>query len=261
MRLCVVGNSHSGPWKLAWDEMSSQFPDVSIRFFAGPGKTLKYLEPVDGVLFSRDAELQRYLTLTGGGAIRPDDYDMFCIVGCGVVMLPLVKLYESWRGESHQGSEGTFQLVSDACFEAAARGMMSASHGLAICRNLRTLTTKPIYLVPQPMPSEAIVQRRAIKHAGWRMALEAGDDKALADLFARLLGELSQGDVAVLPQPASTLATPLLTHERFSRDSRHLFQPDEAHPGNEYFHMNAEFGAISLGDFLSAAVGKRSAAA
>lgn len=261
MRLCVVGNSHSGPWKLAWDVMSSQYPDVSIRFFAGPGKTLRNLEVVGGTLYSRDLELKRYLKLTGGGPIRPDDYDMFCFVGCGVVMLPLMKLYEGWRADSHRGREGTFSMVSDACFEASARGMVTSSHGLAICRNLRSLTSKPIFLVPQPMPSEAIVQRRSTKHAGWRMALEAGDDKAMADLFARLLAEEYRDVATLLPQPPSTLATPLLTHERYSRDSRILFKPDEAHAGNEFFHMNAEFGEISLADFLSVAVGARSAAA
>lgn len=252
MRVCVIGNSHVGPWKLAWDDLRSSFPHLALHFFAGPGSTLRELEVIDGALATRDAGLRKYLELTGGTeAIHLDDYDAFCIVGCGVVVLPIVRLYEGWRAESHLCRDGSFTSVSDACFEAAARGIVGRSFGLNICRSLAELTDKPIFLSPQPFPSDAILHRRAAKHAGWRLLHEGGDDRAIAGLFDRLLKDFHGGRLLTLPPPPATMSAPLLTHDRYSRDSRHLFQPDEAHRTTEFFHMNVEFGALCLQDLLS----------
>jgi hypothetical protein len=89
-----------------------------------------------------------------------------------------------------RGRAGNPSLVSDACFDAAARGLVSDAVGIRLCRDLVQLTRRPVTLVPQPMPSDAILSSPSPQHAAWRLAREAGDDAAIARLFASLVRDL-----------------------------------------------------------------------
>src|SRR6185436_10196296 len=124
MRLCILGDSHVGAWKLAWDEISSTIDGVSINFFAGPGGLLKSLEAVGGKLVATRPKLEKYFVTTGGTAsIDPDDYDAFGILGCRATPHYLMKVYRGHRTESHKARPEDCELISDACFDAAAAAM------------------------------------------------------------------------------------------------------------------------------------------
>jgi len=252
MRLCILGNSHAAAWKLAWDQHQSSFNGTTIRFFAAPGGNLKALTASNGKLIADRPKLQKYLQVTAGcDSISPDEYDAFCILACGTTVLSLLKVYRGYRTENHRGLSEEQELISEPCFDAAAASMVAENFAFDLQRSLESVTSKPIFLVPQPMPSEAILSDPS--EGIWRRAHEAGDESNLAASFLRVLDKVGEGRLHIVSQPEGTLKSGLLTDKAYSEGSVRLKDPAEEHPENDYLHMNAEFGLLALRHFIAAA--------
>jgi hypothetical protein len=254
MRICLIGNSHAGAWKEAWDALAPRRREVALNVFAAAAPMLKNLESRGGVFATGDAGLRACLERGGAPVIDPAAYDMFVVVLAGYGAPPLVQLYGEWRADSHAGREGDFTLVSDDCFRAAASGLLERTVGARICRELAAMTSKPVYAAPQPMPREAILAGTAPNHEAWRLVHRGGDAGAVAALFAELFDAFCAGRAIPLPQPPATLHGPLLTRQRWAAGAKSAFGAGEPQPEEDMVHMNAAYGTLCL-DALFAAAG------
>ena len=222
MKICVIGNSHVASLKLGWEEVSSDFPQAEIVFFAARGGQMSRLRVKGGSLIAGNGRLAAQLAVTSGGIseIRPQAYDAFVICGLGFY-LPRLEAG-----------------VSRALRQAAALDFFlnSVLHG--VFTKLRSLTEKKIWVGPAPLEAEYS------DGAGHPMM----DYAALADDMAAILSDPVSG---ILGQPATTVQADLTTGIHYSDGSlrlpvRRTDAKYAAHPPGESKHMNVRFGALWL---------------
>jgi len=150
MRIALLGNSHLYSWKRAWNSLGRAYPDVDLVFFAARGAQLECCEPQgDRLVFKRE-DIARWIEVTSGGRreLVAADYDALCVVGLGCGVRAVTALYPRWRADSHQGDQGRFQLVSDACFQDTVVDRLNASPAMVLVGKLRQITDKVIWLAP-----------------------------------------------------------------------------------------------------------------
>jgi hypothetical protein len=249
MRLCFIGDSTLAAVKLGWDMVAADYPHVDATFFGSHGTTLSDLAVGDGMLVPTTDGLRSTLQWISSGKeqIVEADYDCFILVSLGFAIHEIVYIYGSHRADSHGSQYGLKHLVSDCCFEEAARCRLRRSLALDIAAKLREITDKRVYLLPTPLPSEGVLAAPL-----WASLTEAGDDSALSDLFIRLSREFSHGSLIILDQPDSTKRRDILTKQEYSIDSvRMIGDFDVRHPSDDYLHMNKLYGKAILLDLLA----------
>jgi len=70
LRICIIGNSHVGALKEAWDDIGSDHASLDVTFFAARGDRLKDLV-VNGNTLRADGPgatpLKKFMAFTSGG--------------------------------------------------------------------------------------------------------------------------------------------------------------------------------------------------
>jgi hypothetical protein len=246
MRICLIGNSHLACFKYGWNEVERRYPDVHATFFGAPGDRARHLVVRDGRLVAGTDPLREGLLLTSGGesAIDPEKYDAFVLVGW-VTIQAAMDLARQYTPHTFPETVHGKQIVSEALFRAALAAEYSGTVVATVARRLRQLTTKRILLAPQPMPSRRAMEERERR---FRTTLIAGRQVfglacAAADLAFADLAE-------VVWQPVETIADHAFTRTEFSEGSKRLLK-EEAHPDDDFSHMNAAFGTLALSNILA----------
>lgn len=243
IRIALLGNSHLENWKRAWNSLGKAYPDVELVFFGAPGAQLECCEPQDDRLVFKNEDVARFVEITSGGRreLVAADYDTFCVVGLGWGVRAVTTLYSGWRADAHKGKEGTFQLVSDACFQDAVGDRLNGTPAMGLVGKLRQITNKAIWLAPTPAPSEIILTLDKSPE-GIDMAAAATDAPSLRAAYDEACRRLAAENVMVLEQPTATLATPLLSKKEYRRPT--WTTPD-------WTHLNDAYGKIVIREFLS----------
>jgi hypothetical protein len=260
IRVAVLGNSHLAAWKLAWSKVADRNPKVDFTFFGAPGRFLSDIEVNGASLVARENVLSDYLALTSGGKreIVASDYDMFCLVGLNYNVQRLLQLYDDWRADSHKSRDGTFTAVSDAVFEATSFSMYKKGEPFRTVKKIRQLSRAPIFIAPQPAPAESIIDSALALAAPFKLAVEAGDDRYLGELFLRISRSLEEAHLSVVDQPRDTFANPILTKNVYSKGAVGLTseqrpernRADDSEEREEHRHMNQAFGEAHIDEFL-----------
>lgn len=243
MRIALLGNSHLYAWKRAWNLIGRAYPEVDLVFFAAAGRQLECCEPEgDRLVFKRE-DVARWIELTSGGRreLVPADYDVLCVAGLKFGMNPVTVLHSGWRADSHKAKEGSFQLVSDACFQDAVDDLLSGSLAMTLVGRIRRITDKAIWLVPAPAASEAVLTSDQSPW-GVRFAGATTDAASLRAAYEKASGRLAAEDLIVLEQPKATLASPILSKDEYRN-------PGGTKP--DFFHLNDAYGKIAIREFLS----------
>lgn len=243
IRIALMGNSHLENWKRAWNSLGKAYPDVELVFFAAPGKQLECCEPQGDRLVFKSENVARWVKITSGGQreLVAADYDAFCVVGLGCGVSAVTRLYSEWRADSHNGREGRFQLVSDACFLDALGDRLKASPAMALVGKLRQVTDKVIWLAPTPALSE-IVLTLDESPEGIAIAAAATDAASLRAAYDEACRRLAAEDLILLEQPKATLASPLLSKNEYRRTN--WTKPD-------WMHLNDAYGKMVIRELLS----------
>lgn len=154
--MCLIGNSHLGCVKMAYDADGETAP---YKFFIVPGLDFN-LEVKDGVAYSPDRRTARRLRQRGDAEFRLDDFDAFAIVGLRVSLSGIVRIYRSFALWNHKVEEGVVRdghyLISRPALKSAAMDFLAESPALKIARKIRNNTTKPIFIVGQPCAMETV---------------------------------------------------------------------------------------------------------
>jgi hypothetical protein len=228
-RVCVLGDSHCGALKRAWDRMASRHAGVMITFFCQRALGLSGLIVAGEELVPDSQELADTLRFTSEGKDRvvPRDYDVFLIYGLGAIV----------------GSFCSDTFYSRAVVTAALRDLVHPSLSFILLMRLRQLSDKPVFVGHPPLPLAGNV-------ATDRCGSTAYPDRIR--LMNLLLYEPLR--TRLLPQPPVTIARGEFTDARFSRGSRRLavgsHDDDELHSDDDNVHMNDEFGSIWMTEFL-----------
>jgi hypothetical protein len=241
MKINFIGDSHVACIRSAWKGMQAQYRDVSIAFHGATGNLFQYLV-LDGDKLRPENRLLAHslLAISGVSEIETAGYDAFCLVGLQYSLQNIdLNLYAAYRTIFHAQDYAKF-LVSESCFETAFKGLLRESLALSIAAIIRSVSDAPIYIVPQPMPSEGI-------KAGprWQVMLDSGDDERLGNQFNAISREFARDDLRFILQDPATLSRPTTTLGRYATGSQRL-DVDERHPDGEFYHMNVEYGEVAL---------------
>lgn len=247
-RICVIGNSHAAAWRAGLNAGFAPERELRWDFFVAQGDLMRNTELRDTVIIPTAEETRRRVAAIVGPQteIETRDYHCFVLVGLGI---SLVDAVEALRGFQLLGVETPaedLRWLSRPCYMHLIKSLLRASTALHIAKLLRRVTDKPIFLVPQPYPSEAILRM------GWWSRVAASGALGLAMACYRQAVEAiaRELDCELLLQPESTLGRHSLTLESYAVDSVRL-SADLAmkHPAEEPFHMNAAFGTVMLEAF------------
>lgn len=230
MNICVIGNSHTGALKNAWDKIQADHPGEKITFFAQRGGGISDLVVQEGKLIPNNESLEKALEFTSEGKkeIDPNEYNVFLIYGAGLAYFPNKQQFYSTA------------VIKTAVIDHLTEVKFSIS--LTLLKKLRSITDKPIF----------------IGHCPLGAAKEIFSDFAPNDYLAgiKLVNEIIYNplDAELVKQPVSTIINERYTHPDFAKGSKRLSTgdtlDDELHSENDMGHMNEKFGEIWLREFF-----------
>jgi hypothetical protein len=260
IRLCFVGNSHLGAIKAGWNASAANHPDVSARFFGAPQSAFVETKVENGRLIAESPRAQKLFRLTSGGSIEvvPEDYDLIVLVGMSYSHEPLLDVYGSYRRDDQKNPEGQFQLVSAAYFNEMCKCRLSRMPAIIRREQLLAAGT-PIWIYPTPMPGENApnmqpesqtatdLQRFALLQQATRW----GDGPSLYDTLAFVGRALARDGIVIFEQPVETRVSGIFTRGEFNHDAPHVsLEGLHVHDQRNFSHMNADYGAIVIGQIL-----------
>jgi hypothetical protein len=229
MKICVIGNSHVGALKRAWDKLSPANPTREMVFFAHRVDGMAALKVEGNQLVPTSESLEAAMKFTSGGLdhILPKDYDVFLIYGL----------------RANPNFDSGDRFISRQVRQQAVDDLTQNKLSLKILKMVRQLTDARIFLGHNPLSSaSALVPNTSTE------AYESG---------IAVLNELFYGPMGaeMLVQPLRTIVNGRNTDAAFSQDSQRLAISDskgeDRHPKGEDRHMNQAFGEIWLGEFFA----------
>ena len=232
MKICILGNSHCASLKNAWSQISTQYPDVEITFFASRSTGLAELKAESLQLVPNTEKLKKELKFTSGGCdkIEINNYDIFVVYGLGL-KIPLID-----------------KRYSSNVIKETLKDLTSKTLNLSICKKISSLTLKPIFSGHNPQV--------AIEYSS---GFDLNKIKYV-DIVNKLNTIWDEDHIKFLTQPNDTLVNGWNTDIKYSIGSTRLDVGDKIasieHPNGDISHMNKDFGSIWLANFLENHISK-----
>ena len=208
--------------KSAWDEISHQteYAGITVTYFANTRQSMKDLQVCKGMLVPKTERLKKGISFTSNGIteISPEKYDVFFVYG-GRFKLQVADL----------------QPFSTAVVNSWLQDLVRNSSSLDICRKLREITDKPIFVGHDPLLAMNAEDLLKIDSTEYKDVLELFQSKIYDSLKC-----------TILKQPEETIYKGQFTKKDYSSGSVSLTishdRVDRPHSLNDVWHMNAEFG-------------------
>lgn len=235
-RIAVIGTSHVGCLKQAWQELEEKFNQYSLTFFAARYSMYRsagkdFLAISSGALTPVTDELISAYSHTAGqatGDIALADYDAFWLYG----FTPRITL---------DFSDGVSTEFLEKCFEQVAR-KKSACY---VARTIRKAGFDgSIFVSPPPMRTNESQPVSLSCDNAYQRYIQ-GYSRCLAAFKAKLV-----------VQPESSLTPKFRTLAQYGVGSEKLDVAGEGrgkHPRSDVSHMNKAFGVAMLNSFLESA--------
>jgi hypothetical protein len=261
-RFCCIGTSHIGALKGGWDRISPEWPDVHIRFFGAPNyrveESLQFLTLEGRKIVPTAADVAGFFKMTSGGLshIDLDAYDAFIVMG-GIGLAKPFDLYTLFRTDE-QSHQPEHVLVGAECLVEAFAGIFRSTLTYRLTTALAQLTGRPVFLVPEPRPSEALLAAQGSESPHWDVYIKLiqqlhanADHLPEARYYDAAVAAVRQRGVTVVDAPGEMIVDGIFTPHRFCRNSVWLQGHGyEKSPRNDFFHMNQDFGAGVLARIL-----------
>jgi hypothetical protein len=245
-RICVIGNSHVGCLKLAWNQACEQHPSTKLTFFAAPGQSAKDLIVTPTKITPGTHSLRKHFAMTSksSGEIELDEFEVFLIVG----LLPTVPLAAnlalSYAPDTLSDVRSDYR-VSEGLFIETLVHSYRATVSFQIARLIRTPQhRRRVYICADPLPSEQIAKA----FENWSTLGTSRNGAALKQLSDQAALLAAGDEFNLVRQPQSTSVNGLFTKDFYCTGSVRL--DEKAHRENDYFHMNTEFGLEILNTVL-----------
>lgn len=262
-KILIVGNSHVAAVQSAWHELQSFFRDIDISFLAAPLNIYSSLtlSPdrrfgiLDEASYSRRAA--NIVKQNSGGYLHRDfnDFDHVAIVGARWGLPELLKVYSSYLGNHEHENVVNMQSRLNAIFLEICRALVDRYFH----ETSRFACGHPsVHIVPAPRRSERLLPTaRNIKRYGaqqyatgrYKNLCNQNGIRELMDLQSNIfVKSVTSLGITCHPQPDATIGKLGFTDIRFSDNPKRL-QPVK-HVEIDNMHMNSEYGALFLRDFL-----------
>ena len=248
VRLCMIGNSHVAALRQGWDLAAPEFPGIDATIFGQHARGLITAAVSEqGGLSTRTGP---FLSFRAGDpparapVIALPDYDAFVLVGCDFGSQAVFHTYMAYHFSGLKSRQG--RALSREVFKRVALKRLLDSAAFLLTGLIENTVQKPILVMPMPLPAESGYDDPDMPHmAPYRDARQLGDFTKLLAIYHDICAELSGQGLAQVHQPPDTLVDGLATRDELCRGSVRL-RPDTGspHPANDYFHMNAQYGAI-----------------
>lgn len=248
MRLAIIGNSHIGALKRAWDsQRQDERPFADAVFFGAMSAQFADLAIDDQGLFAPDGSAlhERFLA-TSGGLSRADfgAFDVIAFVGLGVpfrVMAAQMRDHVTFDLFDHHPAAN---LMSEGLLQDMLLGLMAVrplSHVASLLEG-RNLPCR-LFTLAQPCPP------RKIFLAGGFLE-EALFETPFADALYRRFVDFNAGFSArfgatFVAQAAETMVLPGITHDRFNQDFVTI-GGNTKNRDDDMSHMNESYGLAAL---------------
>lgn len=226
MRICIIGNSHVGALKRAWDSFSDTA--IEIDFFAARGAHLRDLAVKGKVLAPTTRSLKSALKFTSGGRSRidPKRYDYFLIYGAQAKHLIINRV----------------NYYSKAVILDTLKDHVQPTVSFGIITKLRSITEKKIYVGHHPLIAAKAEIEKKISHEYI---------EGITDLNRHVYNTLN---CEIIAQPSETIVNGHFTDPVYTKGSKRLSvgnkRDDQPHSDNDRTHMNENFGKIWLENFF-----------
>lgn len=253
MKICVIGNSHAGMLIQAINDRPSG--DLDFTYFAKQGRGPAGAQMRGSVMHAKRRELRRTLKRLGMPlSVDLAAQDMFVVVAMSVSMFTIAAMtdrhavwgWPSTGAETQEDALPDRPLMSSALLQAALADGIGQSLAYTMITRIRKVSDSPILFVPQPCPSETLLNQPGRCGAMQRLFRRKDGDRAAGALMQahrQTIG--SQPDVLIAQQPADTITGGCLTREAFSRDGVRL-NLGGRHDERDILHANAAYGARVL---------------
>ena len=254
MKLCVIGNSHVGMLRAAVRLLEPDSPEIT--FFAKAGAGLENATLDGSVISARDPDLRRAQARFGmPEAVDTAAYDAVILVAGTASIYSALAILQDHRVSgwpscaAHTDPDQSPQkaLISEAAFTAALTDLARAGVSHRYAQALRQASDVPIFLVPQPYPSERVFDSDRPREFGFQRARRHGEGAAIAACLARAIDAAFApiGGVTVLHQPPETVAHGFTTARAYTRDAVRV-DGDTAQHAADLLHVGPAFGAQVL---------------
>ncbi|MEP2759827.1 hypothetical protein [Parvibaculum sp.] len=229
MRLAVIGNSHIGSLKRAWDRISEEYASVEIVFFGAKGGGLGHLKVRGRRIVPTDKKVLNSIKFISRGhtGFDPTKHDVVLIYGV-------------------QGQPFFFPLenfYSAQCIRRVMEDLVRGRLHFRLATMIRRLSDIPVYIGHRPLSAEErISENQNLDSYTKGMAL------LNETMFAPM-------NVHMISQPAETIVNGNATDLKYTIGSRRLAVgnaiDDDPHPEEDVNHMNDEFGELWLRKFFA----------
>lgn len=255
MKVLVFGNSHAACLMEAWRE-GEVAAGHEVAFFVRSGSGVTDYA-LDGTRIAASEAMASFLDRLGL-AVEQDlsDFDALAVVASEVSMFPLVQVLNTYRVlDWPQGSRAERPALTEAVLRIALSEALMGTSAARLMAHLRAvpgLADRPIHLLPQPYPSERLMQMgRVPAGAGFRRLLREGLGAQAAAVYGEELARFAAKFGVVLhPQPAGTITQDCLTAQAYSTKARRLFDLNRYQPQEDILHANLAYGRLALAQVL-----------
>lgn len=261
MKLCVIGNSHVGMLRAAHRALGDDALDIA--YFAKAGGGIGRATIRGPVIAADDPGLRAaQARFDMPEALDVSRFDAVILVAGTLSIYSALAILQDhdvsgWPSTRAPGP-GTGpaggrsprparHLVSEPVFVAALADQARDGYGYRFAAALRRATDVPIFLVPQPFPSERVFETARPHEYGFVRARQSGDGPAIATCLRRAIDRAfgALPDVTVLHQEPDTVAHGFTTARRFTRDAVRVDGDTAQHP-TDLLHVGPAFGTRVL---------------
>lgn len=264
----VIGNSHLGAVKIAWDEMGKDYPGVSFEFF-GSRSHLLTRTYMDGPVLKTRSRIVRDSLLKSGGAEEVDlrRYDLIWLVGAGVNLRTLAFMVKDKRLHPHgdgvldnlrNGRAKPFsrrsEFVSRALIKQAFRERLARSVAGDLVAKFRPETKADIHLVHEPHLDEHAIEDKELAYM--RIVLRSGMADDVATIFEECFREEFKGLAGLISQPRDTVVESMFTSQAYSTAGvglANMAKGPSSATARDNTHKNAAYGKRIVELFMAGA--------
>lgn len=259
MKVCVLGNSHVAKYTNASVDLAKSYPDLSIDYFGvsyprvlgmlcderGHYRVDASLAKASG---QRPARILRSIRMVNDREyVDLNEYDAVFFVGNYIKLKDIFRIFAEYDIDRYPGRQKA-HLMSLAAFDEIVDEIVQ-SHIPTWIKHMSNATN--VYASIMPFLSEDCTKSTNPEYDYLRSATSrtVGLPSLMERVHKKIETKLSNCGAKYIRQRKETISKEILTKSRFSIGSRVFGLDADAHPKDDFIHMNAEYAKTSFKDF------------
>jgi hypothetical protein len=252
MKLLAIGDSHTSKLIAAGMDDSAS---VQLVPFAKPGISLDELTVNNGRIHAISSDFKKRLEQLGSGTPQTlTDFDAIVLVAMSISVFSVArmssdKLVTGWPSGNEAvqelvsgNGENLPPLLSNQALQEGLIDLARNSFSFKLASEIRRECDVPIVFVPQPFPSEQVLEKSS-KLIEIKRIVKRGDGTGVASSlnFSLIAAFEELPNSQLYLQPKNTIARGCLSKLEFMRGAKRLSQ-NSKQPKSDILHGNAALG-------------------